>query len=126
MNCQIYTIAEILKENHRINFKHAKVDELILSQQSISYLIAHASVQKGSSKLFMNLLSTESGEKIYVINKKKEWITYNDAFEDIKTMGALLIADHDDTSIIRRPDAIIPDQAKLFIIANESTFQKDK
>lgn len=124
VNRHIYTIAEILKENHLMNFKHAKVDELILSQQSISYLIAHASVHKGSSKLFMNLLSTESGEKIYVINKKKEWITYNDAFEEIKAMGALLIADHDDTSIIRRPNTIIPEQAKLFIIADENTFQK--
>ncbi|MFD1953550.1 ion channel [Paenibacillus thailandensis] len=123
-NRDIYTVAEILKENHRIHFKHAKVDELILSQQSISYLIASATIQKGASKLFMNLLSKQHGDELYAIGKKKHWITYNDAYEELKSLGAVLVSDHDDTGIIRKLEQPIPEHARLFIIADELTYRK--
>ncbi|SDT10474.1 voltage-gated potassium channel [Paenibacillaceae bacterium GAS479] len=119
---EIYTIAEILKENHRHSFRHAKVDELILSQQSISHLIASSTVNQGSSRLFMNLLSKDQGDELYAISKRPEWSTYNDAYEWLKDRGALLVADHDDTGIIRRLDDPIPDTARLFIIADTATY----
>ncbi|MCM3749230.1 ion channel [Paenibacillus pasadenensis] len=119
----IYTIAEILKENHRHSFRHAKVDELILSQQSISHLIAASTVNLGSSRLFMNLLSKDRGDELYTIAKRKEWRTYNDAYEWLKERGALLIADHEDTGIIRRLNEEIPASARLFIIADTETYR---
>ncbi|WP_339278851.1 potassium channel family protein [Paenibacillus sp. FSL W8-1187] len=120
---EIYTIAEILKESHRHSFRHAKVDELILSQQSISHLIASSTVNQGSSRLFMNLMSKDSGDELYGIAKRPEWRTYNDAYEWLKARGALLVADGDDTGIIRRLGDTIPEKARLFIIADTATYE---
>lgn len=120
----IYTIAEILKEHHQKNFKHAKVDEFVLSQQSVSHLLAKSSLQKGSSQLFLNLLSKEGDGELYKIDKKEHWVTYEDAFEEMLQNGAILVSDGKDTSIARRKGDKIPPHAQLFVICDNDTYRK--
>lgn len=120
----IYTIAEILKEHHQKNFKHAKVDEFILSQQSVSHLLAKSCLQKGSSQLFLNLLSKEGDGDLYKIDKKEHWVTYQDAFEEMLQIGAILVSDGKDTSIARRKSDEIPPYAQLFVICDNETYTK--
>ncbi|WP_062047554.1 potassium channel family protein [Bacillus sp. JCM 19034] len=83
----IYTIAEVLNEKHISNFKHANVDEYILSNQVFSDLMAQSAIYNGSTKLFMQLLHRKHGDDIWEIRKRPEWIVYDDAFTSLKRYG---------------------------------------
>lgn len=120
----IYTIVEIASENHVQNFKHVKIDEYIISSQSISYLMARTSLHKGSSSLYMQLLSRQYGDDLYEIKKQRNWTTYRDANESLSQLGANLIADRKDFSIIRRLDDPIPEDARLYVICDRETYTR--
>ena len=123
-NKSIYTIVEIKKDKHIALFEHANVDEFILSNDSVSKLMAQAAINHGSSKLFKQLLSNADGENIYEIKKKPHWITYKDAAMELFEMGATLISDGGSLDIARRHQEKIPEQAKMFVICDENTYQK--
>lgn len=118
----IYTIVEIAKDTHVPHFKHAHIDEFVLSHNSTSYLMAKSSIHKGSSHLFRQLLSKRYGDDVYELKKRKDWRTYQDAFQSLNQEGANLIADGQDFSIIRRLNDVIPDDARLFVICDDETY----
>ncbi|MDE5414889.1 potassium channel family protein [Alkalihalobacterium chitinilyticum] len=122
----IYTIVEIVRESHIPTFKHACVDEFVLSSEAFSDLMAKSALHKGSTKVFMQLLSREYGDNVWEIEKNPNWKTYNDAFESLKQIGANLLSDRNDFSIIRRLQDEVPDNAKLYVICDEPTYQKIK
>ena len=122
-NRHIYTIAEIMHEAHSRMFQHAGVDEFVLSKESFPHLMAKALLHHGSSRMFMQLLNHTYGENIWEIKPESQWQTYGDAFESLRAQGANLIADHADFSIIRRLDDKIPEDARLYIICDQVTYE---
>ncbi|WP_096202034.1 potassium channel family protein [Bacillus sp. FJAT-45350] len=126
LNDDIYTIVEIIREKHIPNFKHAMVDEFVLSNEAFSDLMAKSALHKGSTKLFMQLLSREHGDNVWEVNRKPEWSTYNDAYEGFKELGANLISDRKDFGIVRKLDETIPEEARLYVICDEDTYRKIK
>lgn len=120
----LYTIAEIMKEKHIALFEHANVDEFILSNESVSKLMAHAAIFPGSSRLFKQLLSNTEGENLYEIAKKPHWRTYKDAAMELFDAGATLLSDGHALDVARRHNEEIPDGAKMFVICNEETYQR--
>lgn len=120
----VHTTVEILTEKHTANFSHVKVDEFILSQETISRLAVRASIYKGVSKVYSQLISRQHGENLYKISKKDNWITYLDAFHALLEQGATLIADRDQLDINRRLHEVIPEDAELYVICNKDTFHK--
>lgn len=120
----IYTIVEIKKDNHIVLFEHANVDEFILSNDSVSRLMAQAAINHGSSKLFKQILSNTDRENLYSITVKSNWVTYKDAAMELFDMGATLISDGSSLDIARRHHEKIPEQAKLFVICDEPTYRK--
>jgi voltage-gated potassium channel len=120
----LYTIAEIMKEKHIALFEHANVDEFILSNESVSKLMAHAAIYPGSSRLFKQLLSNTEGENLYEIKKKPHWNTYKEAAMELFDLGATLISDGHSLDVARRHNEKIPDGAKMFVICDEDTFKK--
>ncbi|MGO4886891.1 potassium channel family protein [Anaerobacillus sp. MEB173] len=121
---EIYTIVEILKEKHIPNFKHANVDEFVLADEALSDLMAKSAIHKGTSKFIMKLLSRKSGVDIWKIKKQQMWKTYNDAFENLKRLGAHLISDRDDFLILNKLEEPIPPEAELYIICDKKTYQR--
>lgn len=121
---EIYSIVEIMKENHISKFKYANVDEFILSNEAVSRLVAQASIHHGSSELFRQLTSKKHGDNIYEIAAQPQWHTYKDAFLDLLDHGATLIADGNQLDINRRLHDPIPVHAKLFIVCDEETYNK--
>ncbi|WP_227940380.1 NAD-binding protein [Alkalihalobacillus deserti] len=124
MKKEIYTIVEILKEKHISNSEHANVDEFIMASEASSNLMAKAAVDKGSSKLIMELLSRRSGVDIRKITKKQIWETYNDAFEDLKKLGVNLISDRNNFNILSKLDERIPTEADLYVICSKESYEK--
>lgn len=119
----IYTIAEILNEKHVDNFKHVKIDEFILSNGSVSNLMAKSAQTKGASHLFTQLLSRQDdGSDLWEVSLHPEWKTYGDAYEALKEKGAQLIADRDDLNILKKWDTPIPVEARLMVICDKHTY----
>ncbi|MFD1040387.1 potassium channel family protein [Virgibacillus byunsanensis] len=118
----VHTTVEILAEEHMSNFSHVQVDEFILSQETISSLAVRSAMYKGVSKVYSQLISRQYGEDLYKISKKKEWITYKDAFKELLDQGATLISDGDQLDINRRLDEKVPADAELYVICNKETY----
>ena len=120
----IYTIAEILNEKHVGNFKHVKIDEFILSHESVSHLMAKSAQTNGASHLFTQLLSRkDTGSDLWEVEVKPEWKTYGEAYEYLRQRGAQLIADRDDLNILKKWDEPIPKEARLLVICDMNTYQ---
>jgi voltage-gated potassium channel len=119
----IYTVVEIKKEKHMALFEHAQVDEFILSNDSLSRLMAQAAIHHGTSKLFEQLLSKTEGENLYEVRKKEHWITYKDAAQELFEQGAILISDGSSLDIARRHNEKISNDAKMYIICDENTYK---
>jgi voltage-gated potassium channel len=120
----IYTIVEIKKNKHIALFEHANVDEFILSNDSVSRLMAQAAINHGSRKFFRQMLSNTDSENFYEIKAKTHWNTYKDAAMELFEMGATLISDGSSLDIARRHQEKIPENAKLFVICDEPTYRK--
>ncbi|MFB4164099.1 ion channel [Alteribacillus sp. JSM 102045] len=123
-NQNVYTLVEIMKENHIENFKHLEVDEFVLAGEALSDLMARSAMFKGSSTLFMKLLSRKYDVSLWNIPKRESWVTYQDAFEDLKKKGAHLIADKDNFNIIKHLDENLPMDTNLYIICEEQVYNK--
>lgn len=120
----VHTTVEILTEKHTANFAHVKVDEFILSQETISKLAVRASMYKGVSKVYSQLISRQYGDDLYKISKKDKWTTYQEAFNDLLEQGATLIADREKLDINRRLKETIPSDAELYVICDRETYEK--
>lgn len=121
-NINIYTIVEMVRENHLKMFEHVKIDEFIPSNDAFPFLMAKSMLHHGSSQLFMQLLSKRYGDDIWKINPDPSWDTYRDAFDDLRERGANLISADNDLGIIRRLDKKIPEDIGLYIICDKETF----
>ncbi|RKL67365.1 ion transporter [Salipaludibacillus neizhouensis] len=123
LGIDIYTIVEILKEKHIPNFKHANVDEFVIADEALSDLMAKSAVHKGSSKIVMKLLSRKSGVDIWKLFNRGLWKTYNDAFEELKSLEANFISDQYDFQILKKLNEPLPDDAELYVICSKDTYQ---
>ncbi|RXI95515.1 potassium channel protein [Anaerobacillus alkaliphilus] len=119
----VHTTVEVATEKHVSNFSHVKVDEFILSQETISHLAVRAALYQGVSQIYAQLISRQYGDDLFKISKDPAWKTYNDAFQALLQKGATLIADRNLLDINRRLDETIPDEAVLYIICNQETYQ---
>lgn len=122
----IYTIAEILDRKHVENFRHVKVDEFILSQESVSFLMAKSAHTNGSSHLFTQLLSQQDGADgcdLWQVKGSYPWKTYGEAYEALKEKGATLIADRNHLNLLSKYNDPLPKEAVLFVICDKKTFQ---
>jgi voltage-gated potassium channel len=115
----LHTIVEIMKENSIAKFKHVKVDDFILSNESVSRLMANATLHSLSSKIFNQLLSRRYGEHLYEIKKKPHWNTYRDAAMELFDHGATLIAVGANMDVAQRPNEPLNDQDVLYVVTNE-------
>lgn len=119
---EIHTTVEITQDQHIQNFRHVKVNEFVLSHDAISRLAVRSAMQQGNSEIFNQLLSRKHGDDIYEIPVSSEWKTYGDAFQELIRRGATLISDRGDLGINRKLDAPIPSDARLYVVADESTY----
>lgn len=114
----LHTIVEVMKEDNIPKFKHVKVDDFILSNESVSRLMANATINPMSSNIFNQLLSKQYGEDLYEIRKKPHWNTYRDAAMDLFEQGATLIAVGMNMDVAKRADQPLTDEDRLYIVTS--------
>ncbi|MDF2958312.1 MAG: hypothetical protein K0S39_47 [Paenibacillus sp.] len=120
----VYTIAEIKDKDNIHNFMHVKVDEFILSSETVSQLAVRSAFTPGASKVLTQLLTRQYGDDLYEIAKRPHWITFRDAFDELLMEGATLISDGTNLNINRRLGENIPDSARLFVICGKETYRR--
>ncbi|UQZ34032.1 ion transporter [Paenibacillus sp. PK3_47] len=121
---QVHTTVEIMQEKNIQNFRHVHVNEFVLSHDAISRLAVRSALEEGNAEVITQLLSRQHGDDIYEIPLKSAWTTYGDAFQDLLSRGATLLADRGDLGINRKLDQKIPQDARLYIVADEDTYRK--
>lgn len=119
----IHSTVEIKREEHIKNFRHAKVDEFVLSHETVSRMAVRSAFSKGITGIYTQLLSHNEGENLFEVQKKAEWRTYKDAFDGLLEQGATLIADGNDLSINKKLNEAIPEDARLYIICSKDVFE---
>lgn len=123
---QVHTTVEIMQENNIKNFRHVQINEFVLSHDAISRLAVRSALQEGNSEVIAQLLSRQHGDDIYEIPLNPAWKTYGEAFQDLLIQGATLLSDHSDLSINRKLGQPIPENARLYIVADEETYRRIK
>jgi voltage-gated potassium channel len=118
----IHSTVEIKREEHIKNFRHAKVDEFVLSHETVSRMAVRSAFSQGITEIYTQLLSHKKGDNLFEVKKRAEWNTYRDAFEDLLNEGATLIADGSDLGINRKLDESIRDDARLYIICSREVY----
>jgi len=121
---QVHTTVEIMQEKNIQNFRHVHVNEFVLSHDAISRLAVRAALQEGNSEVISQLLSRQYGDDIYEVPINGAWKTYGEAFHALLTQGATLLADRNDLSINRKLNNPIPKEARLYVVADETTYRR--
>jgi voltage-gated potassium channel len=119
----VHTVVEIMEEKHIKNFKHAHIDEFIISNETISSLAVRSAFRKGVSEIYGQLLRRSVGEDLYHVPVHSSWKTYRDAFQSLLNDGATLISDRNDLAINRKLDEPIPMDAELYAVCDKGTYE---
>lgn len=120
----IHTIVEISKESHIGKFKHVNVDDFILSNDSVSRLMARATLHPGTTNIFRQLLSKKYGSNIHEIKPRPEWKTVRDAYLSLFEQGAVLISINEDMNFLANKEQALQQDDMLFIVCNDEAFSK--
>ncbi|RZT21988.1 MULTISPECIES: potassium channel family protein [Fictibacillus] len=123
LNQQIHSTVEIKKEENIKNFRHAKVDEFVLSHETVSRMAVRSAFSRGITEIYTQLLSYKEGENLFEVRKRGEWKTYKDAFEGLLMEGATLISDGSDLGINKKLNEPIREDARLYIICSKEVYE---
>ncbi|WP_241964523.1 potassium channel family protein [Paraliobacillus zengyii] len=120
----VHTIVEVMEEEHIKSFEFMKVDEFIISNETISSLFVRSAFRNGISNVYGQLLRRKYGDDLYFVPLLPEWKIYRDAFDALLKQGATLIADRDNLGVNRMLDHDIPAEAELYVICDRATIAK--
>lgn len=119
ISTHVHTIVEVMDEKHIPNFKHADVDEFIVSNEMISSLAVRSAFRKGVTGIYGQLLRRSVGEDLFHVPVRSNWKKYRDAFEALLNEGATLIADRNDLAINRKLEQELPEDAELYVVCDK-------
>lgn len=122
---RVHTTVEVKNQNHKEMFKN-KVDSVVLSNETISSLVVKSTVMSGIVGVHEQLFSYKKGQDLFFISKRKEWVTYADAFLCLLDEGATLISNSEDLEINKKLKEPIPEDASLYIVCDKETYERIK
>lgn len=79
----VHTVVEVMEESNIKNFEYMKVNEFIISQETISSLFVRSAFRKGISNVYNQLLRRSHGDDLYYVPASSQWKTYQDAFNEL-------------------------------------------
>lgn len=74
LNPSIYTCAQLLDRRNDVQLKLAGVDDVIVTEEVSSHLIATSTRNQGSVEALAELLTVQSGHQIYEIPVPENWV----------------------------------------------------
>lgn len=122
-NPNIYTIVEMMLEEHLDSFEQVKVDEVLLGDETISRMAILAAYHPGVTKVVTNLL-TKDGDGMFSIPVRAEWKTYREAFHAMLEEGVTILSDGKRLDLNRRLDETISPDTRLIVLCGEETAKR--
>ncbi|MCK2157589.1 MULTISPECIES: potassium channel family protein [Exiguobacterium] len=122
-NPNIYTIVEMMLEEHLDSFEQVKVDEVLLGDETVARMAILAAYHPGVSKVVTNLL-TKDGDGMFSLPAKPEWQTFRDAFHILLEDGVTILSDGKRLDLNRRLNEPIPPNTTLIVLCSEETAQR--
>ena len=129
LNPSIYTCAQLLDRRNDIQLKLAGVDDVIVTEEVSSHLIATSTRNQGSVEALAELLTVQSGNQIYEIPIPSGWVGqhYWTLAEHLKQQSdALLLAiesirqEERITQVNPPADFVLSEEDRLVIIARQT------
>ncbi|MBT9316698.1 ion transporter [Leptothoe spongobia] len=128
INPSIYTCAQLLDRRNDVQLKLAGVDDVIVTEEVASHLIATSTRNQGSVEALAELLTVQSGNQIYEVQVPTTWVGqhYWTLAQHLKQQSdALLLAIEsmkkgERTTLVNPPaDLILSKEDRLVIIARQ-------
>ncbi|RIW31630.1 potassium channel protein [Bacillus salacetis] len=120
----IHSVVEVMEEKNIPLFNHIDVDDFILSNDSVSLLMAKATLQPGTTGLFRQLLSKRFGKNIHEYSPISGWETYRDASQALFEKGAVLIAVNEDMDFSNAAEKKLDKDDTLYIICDDQIYHE--
>lgn len=120
----LHTVVEVCEERNISKFKHVRIDDFILANDSVSLLMAKATLQPGTTSIFRQLLSKQSGGNIQALAPKPEWTTIRDATESLLHQGVTLIAVNDRLDYATVLDTPLQASDMLYIVCHDDSWER--
>lgn len=120
----LHTVVEVCEERNISKFKHVRVDDFILANDSVSLLMAKATLQPGTTAIFRQLLSKQSGGNIQALKPRQEWQTVRQANEALLEQGVTLIAINDRMDVATMLDTPIQSSDMLYVVCHDDVFER--
>jgi voltage-gated potassium channel len=121
---EIHTIVEVSEDRHIPKFKHIAVDDFILSNDSVSFLMAKATIHPGTTNLFRQLLSKRYGNNIHLLKPKAEWKTIKQASEELLQSGAVLLAVNDNMDFTDAMNRELRQADTLYVVCHDRVYDQ--
>lgn len=120
----LHTVVEVCEERNISKFKHVRIDDFILANDSVSLLMAKATLQPGTTSIFRQLLSKQSGGNIQALAPKAEWSTIRMAAASLLEDGVTLIAVNDRLDYATALDTPLTASDTLYIVCHDEVWQR--
>ncbi|MDX5980600.1 ion channel [Exiguobacterium profundum] len=120
----LQTVVEVCEERNISKFKHVRVDDFILANDSVSLLMAKATLHPGTTAIFRQLLSKQSGGNIQALKPKAEWQNVRQANTALLESGGTLIAVNDRIDVATMLDLPLQDTDMLYVICHDDVFER--
>ncbi len=120
----LHTVVEVCEERNISKFKHVRIDDFILANDSVSLLMAKATLQPGTTSIFRQLLSKQSGGNIQALAPKAEWSTIRMAAASLLEDGVTLIAVNDRLDYATVLDTPLTASDTLYIVCHDEVWQR--
>ncbi len=122
----LHTIVEVSEDRHIPKFQHISVEDFILSNDSVSLLMAKATIQPGTTTLFRQLLSKRFGNNIHELPARNEWSTIKMASEALLKQGATLLAVNNEMDFTDAANRSLHPDDTLYVVCHDQVYEKIK
>jgi len=120
----LHTVVEVCEERNISKFKHVRIDDFILANDSVSLLMAKATLQPGTTSIFRQLLSKQSGGNIQALAPRPEWTTIRAAAEALLGQGVTLMAVNDRLDYATVLDTKLEASDTLYVVCHDDTWER--
>ncbi|UTE77725.1 MULTISPECIES: TrkA family potassium uptake protein [Rossellomorea] len=121
---EVHTIVEVSEDRHIPKFQHIAVEDFILSNDSVSLLMAKATLHPGTTTLFRQLLSKRYGNNIHEFSVKDTWKTVKQASEELLEKGAILLAVNDNMDFSNAMNQELHPEDTLYVVCHDRVYEQ--
>jgi voltage-gated potassium channel len=121
---EVYTCAELLHREYEDHLKMGGVNDIIVTEDFGGNMLAHATINKGLTKFYNELLTTEYGSEVYRVDTPEFLLkrTYKEAYHQLMDQYEVILVGVERNNILKvnPKEFILTTRDQILIIAEEA------